>query len=86
MISLRKIYITDFYRDENGEIYSIGSYGERVYGNDDGVSNRKNVEKEIFNSQDEFTDFGWRLFQVGLTCITFKSVKNQFLNQLVELQ
>lgn len=61
----------DYYTDDNGATYSIGLFGERIYESDDGKPNKKVLTKERFDNQDDFTSFGWMLFQVGVFCTNF---------------
>lgn len=55
---------TDYYTDDNGDTYSIGLYGERIY-DDSGKTSSKTKNKVKFDNQDDFTRFGWELFKVS---------------------
>lgn len=51
----------DFYRDKQGQIYSLGQFGQRIY--KDSENDEQTVIDETLNN--DVIDFGWKMFQVN---------------------
>lgn len=55
----------DYFKDEEGETYIIGVYGERIYEDDNGnIVQRVNKVRAVEIKDQEITKFGWELFKV----------------------
>jgi serine protease inhibitor len=51
---------TDYYRDERGELYLIGNYGQRLYVDGDGIDDGSKFK---FNKLLPVLNFAWDLFK-----------------------